>query len=49
MDTWYYVVLAVFLVAMFAGLGYSEYAKKECRIEAIKAGKSAEDIASICK
>ena len=49
MDTGYYVMIGVFLAAMAVSLGYSEYAKKECRIEAIKKSMPAEDIEKICK
>lgn len=49
MDKWYYIAIGVFLAFMGAGLSVTEYQKGQCRVEAIKAGKSAEDIAKICK
>ena len=41
--------MACFMIAAFGSLSYTEYVKKECRIEAIKAGKSVDDIEKICK
>jgi len=49
MDKWYYIGFGAFLVVMGVSLGITEYEKGQCRIEAIKAGKSAEDIVKICK
>lgn len=49
MDKWYFILIGVFVVVMGIGMGISEYHKGHCRIEAVKAGKSAEDIAKICK
>lgn len=49
MDKWYSIGLGVFLASMGASLGITKYEKGQCRIEAIKAGKSAEDIDKICK
>jgi len=49
MDTWYYVIMGVFLVAMAGSWAVDSYMKGQCRETAIKAGKSADDIAKICK
>jgi hypothetical protein len=49
MDKWYWIGMAAFLCIMGAGAAYSEHSKGQCRIEAMKVGKSAEDIAKICK
>jgi hypothetical protein len=49
MDTGYYVMIGIFLAAMVLGPCYAEYAKKECRIEAIKAHTPAAEIEKICK
>jgi len=43
------IVLGIFFVCMFGGLALEQHQKNECRIEAIKANKSADDIARICK
>lgn len=45
---WIAIMSMVMFLGMFVGIGYSEYAKKECRIEAIKAGVDAEQIKNIC-
>lgn len=49
MDKWIAVSLVVFLVAMFGSLMFDSYQQNQCRIEATKAGKSAEDIEKICR
>jgi hypothetical protein len=49
MDKWYYIAIGCFLVAMAGTMAYENYAKKECRVEALKVGKSADDIDKICK
>jgi hypothetical protein len=49
MDKWYYIGIGLFLVVMAAGMGYETHTQGQCRVEAIKAGKSAEDIVKICK
>lgn len=48
MDKWYWIGMGLFLAIMAAGAGYSEHTKGQCKIETIKAGKSAEDIVKIC-
>lgn len=48
MDNWYWIGLGLFLALMAIGAGVSEYNKGQCRIEAMKVGKSAEDIVKIC-
>lgn len=35
--------------AMFAGIGFSESAKSECRLKAIEAKMPVDDIAKVCK
>jgi len=40
---------AVVMTAIMAGAGVSEYGKSNCQVELGKAGRSAEDIAKICK
>jgi len=46
---WYMIMLAVVLTAIMAGAGVAEYAKSNCQLELGKAGRSAEDIAKICR
>lgn len=46
---WFAIAFAVVFSIMFAGLGFSEYSKGQCRIASVQAGKSAEDISKICK
>ena len=49
MDKWYWIGMSLFLIAMVGSGAYAEYQQGQCKVEAIKAGKSAEDIAKICK
>lgn len=49
MEKYMAVVLGVFFICMFGGLALDGYLKHECRIEAVKVGKSAEEISKICK
>lgn len=49
METWTAGVLAVFFICMFGGLALESHSKGQCRQEAIKAGKSADEINKICK
>lgn len=46
---WFMIAFAVVSTGMFVGLGFSEYHKGQCRIEAIKAQMPAENITKICK
>lgn len=48
MDKWYYIGVGIFLVCISISFGFTEYQTGQCRIEALKAGKSAEDIVKIC-
>ena len=48
MSKWYYIGFAVFIVAVFGAQAYEDYSKKECRVAAMQAGKSADDINRIC-
>lgn len=43
------IVLGIFFVCIFGAIALENHQKNECRVEAIKAGKSAEDIAKICR
>jgi hypothetical protein len=49
MDKWYYIGIGLFLAVMAAGMAYEKHTQAECRVEAIKAGKSADDIVKICR
>jgi hypothetical protein len=46
---WYYIGLSLFLIALVGSTVYEDYSKTQCRIESVKAGKSADDIQKICK
>jgi hypothetical protein len=46
---WYMIMVAVVMTAIMAGAGVAEYAKSNCQLELGKAGRSAEDIAKICR
>jgi choline-glycine betaine transporter len=46
---WYMIMVAVAVVAMMASLAVSEYGRSNCQLELGKAGRSAEDIAKICR
>lgn len=49
METKWLAIMTVGLaVGMFGPLGIMEYGKSQCRIEAIKVNKSAEEINKIC-
>ncbi len=49
MGKWYYICVCCFLIAVVVSGAYDDYTKGECRIAALKAGKSVEDIDKICK
>ena len=46
---WYYIGMSAFFIAMAVSMAYDSYSKTQCRIESVKAGKSADDIQKICK
>lgn len=43
------IFVAVATLAVIGGLIYQDHARKECRLEAIKSGMKAEDIAIACR
>jgi hypothetical protein len=49
MDKWLAICIIGFTVGMFSPVMVSEYSKGQCRLEAIKVNKSAEEIKQICK
>jgi hypothetical protein len=48
MDKWMSICLIFFVFGMFSPVIVTEYGKKECRIEAIKAHMPADDIIKLC-
>lgn len=47
-DKWIVILVVGFVTMMFAPLGYMEYSKSQCRLEAIKATMPADDILKVC-
>jgi hypothetical protein len=47
-DKWLMITLMVLSAVMFCPVMISEYGKNHCRIEAIKAGISADKIPELC-
>lgn len=46
---WAMITLCVLFGGMFTGIGVEKYQQNQCRIASVQAGKSADDIAKICK
>ncbi len=46
---WIAIMAMVMMVAIMVPLGISEYAKNLCKVEALRAGVSAEDVVKVCK
>jgi len=46
---WAMIAISIFFGAMFVAIGVEEYQKSQCRIAAIQAKMSADDIAKVCK
>lgn len=49
MDKWATIFLIVLVVGMFSPVVVNEHSKSVCKVEAIKAGMSADDILKLCK
>lgn len=49
MEKYIAIVICVFLVVTFGSIVIADYQKNQCRLEALKAGKSGDEIAQICK
>lgn len=49
MEKYLAIVVGVFIIAMFGSLAVESYGKSQCRMEAVKQGKSADDIQKICR
>jgi hypothetical protein len=46
---WLAIMVIGMFGAMFIGLGFETYHRQECRIAAIQAKMSTDDIAKVCK
>lgn len=46
---WYSIVCAVFFIAIFAGMAYSDFTKSQCRIAYANSAHTPEEIGNICK
>ncbi len=52
MDTdmkWVVILMVAFIGIPMVGMALSEYQNSQCRLEAIKAQMSADDIGKVCK
>jgi hypothetical protein len=49
MEKWFSILMIGIVFGMFSPVVVSEYSKGQCRIEALKVNKSAEEIKQICK
>jgi hypothetical protein len=49
MDKWFAILLIGIVFGMFSPVIVSEHTKGQCKVEAIKAGMSADDILKLCK
>jgi hypothetical protein len=49
MDKWVAILLMVLCAALFSPMVVIENTRNTCKIEAIKAGMSADDILKLCK
>ena len=49
MDKWYYIAIGMFLVVMAGGMAMEAHDRNSCKMEAMKQGKSADDIQKICR
>ena len=46
---WVMIMVICVFGAMFAGIGFTENAKSQCRLKAIEAKMTPEDIAKVCQ
>ena len=46
---WAMIAIAVVFTGMFAGIGFSESAKSQCRLKGIEAKMPADEIAKVCR
>ena len=49
MDKWVAILLMAFMMSAFSPLIVSVHSAGSCKVEAIKAGMSADDILKLCK
>jgi len=49
MDKWNYIAIGLFFVVMGCGMAWDKHDQNVCRMDAMKAGRSVEDIQKICK
>ena len=49
METAYYVMIGVIMLAMYAGMAYDGYSKRQCVVSYAQSNKTVEDIAKLCK
>lgn len=47
-EKWFMIFLFSLIVLIFVGAVLSAYQRQTCRLEMVKAGRSAEDIVKIC-
>jgi hypothetical protein len=45
---WVVLLMVAFIGIPLLGMGWSEYQKSQCRLEAIKAAMPADDITKVC-
>jgi len=45
---WLTICIVGTVIALFAPLGIMEYSKSQCKVEGIRAGKTADEINNIC-
>jgi hypothetical protein len=43
------ILIAILFLGMFTTVSYENYAKKECRVEGMKANKTPNEIKKICQ
>lgn len=48
-EKWIAGVIAAFLVSIALSAGFESYTKQQCRTEAMKTNRTAEDIHKICR
>ena len=46
---WVMIMASVAFASMFAGIGFSESAKSQCRLKGIEAKMPADEIAKVCR
>lgn len=49
MEKYLMITIGALAFLSMGGMAYDSYAKNQCRVEAMKAGRSADDIQEICR